>query len=84
MYSYGDSRPLQRSESAATEREDIFQRMDQALSLDDIGHPSTIAAIEVYRSASQVPAQFGGTSVETLCGVIVVWTHTGRMRAGSR
>ncbi|MBR9989154.1 MAG: TonB-dependent receptor plug domain-containing protein [Gemmatimonadetes bacterium] len=84
MYSHGDSRPLQRSESTATEREDIFQRMDQALSLDDIGHPSTIAAIEVYRSASQVPAQFGGTSVETLCGVIVVWTHTGRMRAGGR
>lgn len=86
MYSYGDSRPIQRNEQTnATEQEDdILRRMDQALSLDDIGHPSIIAAIEVYRSASQVPAQFGGTSVETLCGVIVVWTHTGRMRSGER
>jgi hypothetical protein len=57
--------------------------MDEALSLDDIGHPSTIAAVEVYRSASQVPVQFGGTSVETLCGVIVIWTRTGRLRVGS-
>jgi hypothetical protein len=84
MYTRGDSRPVQLREGDATERaqDDIFERMDQALSLDDIGHPSTIAAIEVYRSASQVPVQFGGTSVETLCGVIVVWTHTGRMRVG--
>jgi hypothetical protein len=85
MYTRGDSRPVSLREAEATEQEqDIFERMDQALSLDDIGHPSTIAAIEVYRSASQVPVQFGGTSVETLCGVIVVWTHTGRMRMGGR
>jgi hypothetical protein len=86
MYTRGDSRPVSLSEPQATEQaqDDIFERMDQALSLDDIGHPSTIAAIEVYRSASQVPVQFGGTSVETLCGVIVVWTHTGRMRMGGR
>ena len=86
MYSYGDSRPIQRNEqtNATDQQDDLFRRMDQAMSLDDIGHPSTIAAIEVYRSASQVPVQFGGTSVETLCGVIVVWTHTGRMRPGDR
>lgn len=86
MYSYGDSRPVQPNEqtNATEEQDDLLRRMDQALSLDDIGHPSTIAAIEVYRSASQVPVQFGGTSVETLCGVIVVWTHTGRMRSGER
>jgi hypothetical protein len=85
MYSQGDGRPVQNRDSDATEQEvDLFRRMDQALSLDDIGHPSTIAAIEVYRSASQVPVQFGGTSVDTLCGVIVVWTHTGRLRAERR
>lgn len=85
MYTRGDSRPVQLREGDATEaQDDIFERMDQALSLDDIGHPSTIAAIEVYRSASQVPVQFGGTSVETLCGVIVVWTHTGRLRTRER
>jgi hypothetical protein len=61
-----------------------LERLGPGLSLDDIGHPSTIAAIEVYRSATQVPVQFGGASVETLCGVIVVWTRTGRLRTGGR
>lgn len=83
MYARGDSRPVRDSEG--TEVDDFLEneiRQEQALSLDDIGHPSTIAGIEVYRSASQVPVQFGGTSVETLCGVIVVWTRSGRTRAG--
>ena len=84
MYARGDSRPVRLRESGATERAmDIEQRMDQALNIDDIGHPSTIAAIEVYRSASQVPVQFGGSSVETLCGVIVIWTRTGRTPPGT-
>ncbi|MCZ6755567.1 MAG: TonB-dependent receptor [Gemmatimonadetes bacterium] len=50
------------------------------LSIDDVAHPSTVAAIEVYRSGAQVPVQFGGTSIETQCGVIVIWTRVGRMR----
>lgn len=78
MYSRGDSRPVRVRSTDARERDDVEQRIDEALSLDDIGHPSTIAGIEVYRSATQVPVRFGGTSVETLCGVIVIWTHTGR------
>lgn len=82
VYTRGDARPARVRASDALEREtDLARRMDQALSLDDIGHPSTIAALEVYRSATQVPVQFGGTSVGTLCGVIVVWTRTGRMPA---
>ena len=64
--------------------ESLMQRVDQAISLDDIGHPSTIAAIEIYRSATQVPVQFGGASVETLCGVIVIWTRTGRTMTAPR
>lgn len=80
MYARGDSRRVRARASDATEQADIELRMDRSLSLDDIGHPSTIAAIEVYRSASQVPVQFGGTSVETLCGVIVIWTRTGGIR----
>jgi hypothetical protein len=85
IYTRGDARPVRDREGNATERAvDQAERMDQALSLDDIGHPSTVAAIEVYRSAAQVPVQFGGSSVETLCGVIVVWTRTGRMRTGGR
>lgn len=84
LYARGDSRPRRSTtDAASTEQriEDEMQRVDQGISLDDIGHPSTIAAIEVYRSASQVPVQFGGASVETLCGVIVVWTRAGSMRA---
>lgn len=86
MYSRGDARPVRLREGEEFEQllADQMQRIDQALSLDDIGHPSIIAAIEVYRSASQVPVQFGGTSVETLCGVIVIWTRTGTIRIGRR
>jgi hypothetical protein len=84
MYARGDSRLKRAAGGQDVERrvEDEIQELDEGLSLDDIGHPSIIAAIEVYRSASQVPVQFGGTSVETLCGVIVIWTRTGTMRAG--
>lgn len=83
MWARGDSRPARTGEEDAVEAaiEERLQRVDQSLSLDDIGPPSTLAAIEVYRSAAQVPVQFGGTSVETLCGVIVIWTRTGLMRA---
>lgn len=82
MWARGDSRPVRTGEEDAVEAaiDERLQRMDQSLSLDDIGPPSAIAAIEVYRSAAQVPVQFGGTSVETLCGVIVIWTRTGLMR----
>jgi hypothetical protein len=86
MYSRGDAQPAREREGDATERatDDLTERMDRALSIDDIGHPSTIAAIGVYRSASQVPVQFGGSSVGTLCGAILVWTRSGRMRFGER
>lgn len=78
MYAKGDARLARLRPADATEQADLEQRMDESISLDDIGHPSMIAGIEVYRSATQVPVQFGGTSVETLCGVIVVWTRSGR------
>lgn len=82
MYARGDSRPKRITDSENTEQalQEQLQQLDQGMSLDDIGHPSTIAAIEIYRSASQVPVQYGGTSVETQCGVILIWTRTGRMR----
>jgi len=82
LYARGDSRPKRSDPGRATERspEEEVQRLDQTLSVDDIGPPSLIAAIEVYRSASEVPVQFGGASVETLCGVIVIWTRMGSAR----
>jgi hypothetical protein len=82
LYALGDSRPRRVDSDAGTERQaDEETELDQGLSLDDIGHPSTIAAIEVYRSGAQVPVQFGGTSVQTQCGVIVIWTRAGRARS---
>lgn len=84
MYTKGDSRTVRVRALDAREQEEVEERVDRALSLDDIGHPSTIAGIEVYRSATQVPVQFGGTSVETLCGVIVIWTQTGRTPGNRR
>lgn len=82
MWARGDSRSARTGEEDAIEAviDEQAQRVDQSLSLDDIGPPSAIAAIEVYRSAIQVPVQFGGTSVETLCGVIVIWTRSGLAR----
>lgn len=82
LFARGDSRPARPERGASVERrvEERIQQLDQGMSLDDIGHPSTIAAIEVYRSATQVPVQFGGTSVGTLCGAIVFWTKTGTRR----
>ena len=82
LFAKGDSRPARPAPANAVERrvEQEAQQLDQGMSLDDIGHPTTIAAIEVYRSATQVPVEFGGTSVGTLCGAIVIWTRTGTRR----
>ncbi|HZD04759.1 MAG TPA: TonB-dependent receptor [Longimicrobiales bacterium] len=78
LYALGDSHPKRMDEDEATETpEEVMERIDQGLSLDDIGPSWDIAAIEVYRSGTQVPVLFGGTSVETLCGVIVIWTRRG-------
>lgn len=86
MFARGDAGPDIIEESLDVEQrlELEFRRLDNGLSLDDIGHPATIAAVEVYRSPVQVPAQFGGTSVDTQCGVIVIWTRTGRMQTAQR
>ena len=46
--------------------------------LDDVVRPNDIEAMEIYRSASQVPAEFGGNSMFTRCGVIVIWTRRGK------
>jgi hypothetical protein len=81
LYAKGDSRPVDRVEGEETDRDEILKIVDQGINLDDIGPASDIAGIEIYRSATQVPVQFGGTSVSTLCGVIVIWTRRGVRRA---
>lgn len=88
LFMRGDSRPLgvddfgRPEQREALEQDSDFARLFRGSSLDDIGHPSTIAAVEIYRSAVQVPVQFGGTSIQTQCGVIVIWTKVGRMGTG--
>jgi hypothetical protein len=82
LYALGDShpKPVFGPDNATEIQDELLEVIDQGLSLDDIGPPSDLAAIEIYRSASQVPVQFGGTSVSTLCGVIVIWTKRGTIR----
>jgi hypothetical protein len=41
--------------------------------LDNIINPNQVEAIEVYRSAAEIPAQFNG--INSACGVIVIWTR---------
>lgn len=41
--------------------------------LDETVHPSDVWAMEVYRSAAEVPPEFNGANAG--CGVIVLWTR---------
>jgi hypothetical protein len=78
----GDSRPRGEDlmglpeQDRSTEIEQFGGSRDE-IALDDVVVPTDIEAIEVYRSAAQVPAEFGGGSRVTQCGVIVIWTHPG-------
>jgi iron complex outermembrane recepter protein len=44
------------------------------LTLDELANPADIEAIEIYRSASQLPAEFSGA--DSSCGVVLIWTRT--------
>jgi hypothetical protein len=50
--------------------------MPGADEIDQFISPMDIEAIEVYRSASEVPARF--TTAASNCGVILIWSRTGR------
>jgi hypothetical protein len=49
----------------------IFTPIDHFISL------SQIAGVEVYRGASDVPAEFRIEELETRCGAVVIWSHRG-------
>jgi hypothetical protein len=79
----GDARPrgldVQGFRETATEaNRDPAERPE--IALDDVVQPDDVEAIEVYRRGVEVPARFGGTSTQTQCGVIVIWTRSGRPR----
>ena len=48
---------------------------DVEVTLDDFVLASEITAMEVYRGAAEIPAEFGGAVGR--CGAIVIWTGTG-------
>jgi hypothetical protein len=54
-----------------------FSRPDDP-SFDSLVEVASIAAMEVYRSASETPREFGGNDVT--CGVILIWTQRGSAR----
>ena len=48
------------------------------MTLDHLIQPSSIHAIEIFRSPSEIPTEFGGTYAT--CGVVVFWTKRGAAR----
>jgi len=90
IYNRGDSRPfgvndwgnpeLAYDRVANPDLSSTYEEPD----IDNIVHPSSIAGIEVYRSGAQVPVRFGGTSIQTRCGVIVIWTKAGQRQRRRR
>jgi hypothetical protein len=46
--------------------------------LDALIQPPNLHAIEIFRSPSEVPTEFGGQNVG--CGVVVIWTKRGAAR----
>jgi len=48
----------------------------ESVCIDEFVVPSEVEAIEVYKGAASLPAEFGGSSGR--CGVIVIWTRRGR------
>jgi hypothetical protein len=46
--------------------------------LDVLIQPSNVHAIEIFRSPSEIPTEFGG--VDVTCGVVVIWTKRGASR----
>lgn len=48
-----------------------------AQSFDDMVNPEELIGVEVYRSAAELPSQFGGLNS---CGVILLWTRARALR----
>jgi hypothetical protein len=48
----------------------------QGYAVSQVVQPEDVYAIEVYRSPSQVPVEYGGP--QSGCGVVLIWTIRGR------
>jgi len=51
----------------------VVRHESEAFYIHQYPHPRTIAAIEYYRGAGQIPLEF--QTDESQCGVIVIWTR---------
>lgn len=49
--------------------------LDVRAGIDEVVAPSEVTAIEIYRSASELPAEFGGATEG--CGAVAIWTRAG-------
>jgi hypothetical protein len=52
-------------------------RVRDVRSIDDLVQPLELEGLEVYRSSSQVPVQYGGLGVPGECGAVIIWTRRG-------
>jgi len=52
------------------------------IGIDNFVRPDEVAGIEVYSGTSNTPSQFAANHPNARCGVIVIWTHSGRRSDG--
>jgi hypothetical protein len=53
-------------------------RGDASTPIDGLIQPRDIQGLEIYRSPSETPQQFGGA--QATCGVVLIWTKRGAAR----
>ncbi len=46
------------------------------MGVDQLVNPAEVAAVEVYTSTVEIPAEFSGSTGQ--CGAVVIWTRSGR------
>ena len=56
------------------------QLMDRSFSIDEIP-VDAVRGVEAYLGPATIPVEFSMTGPEALCGIVMVWTRTGKQRA---
>lgn len=52
-------------------------RMDATFAINSIP-PAEVFGVEVYVGASSIPPEFNATRKDSICGLIAIWTRSGR------
>ena len=58
--------------------------MSPDMTINQFLDPDAIDAIEVYAGTAQIPPQFNSGSMNSRCGLVVIWTRTGMDRTVKR